>query len=121
MNNKFVPSGVTSIPESSIVISFKYYNDKKCELEKMYKPALIKKILRFIKQVGQCQDVSELNYLLKAHNSCDMSSSEFQRMVSEEGLKAYAVWHKKHTGERIIYTKSGSVFYPILFLQNHPR
>jgi len=119
MNNRFVPRGATVIPDSSIAIDFILYNDKKCELERMSKVGLVKKILRTVKQVGQCQDISELHELLKAHNSCDMSSSEFQKMVPE-GLKAYELWHKKHSAERIIYTKTGNVFYPILFLQNNP-
>lgn len=120
MTNRFVPKNPTAFPDSSIVIDFNFYNDKKCELEKMSKVGLVKKILRFIKQVGQCQDTSELQELLKAHNSCDMSSSEFQGLVPD-GLKAYEVWHGKHIPERIIYTRSGTVFFPVLFLQNHPR
>lgn len=119
MSNKFVPPGATIIPESSIRIDFMYYNDKQCELEMMSKVGLVKKILRFIKQVGQCQDGSELHELLKANDSCDMSSSKFQKMVPV-GLKVYEIWHNHHTGERVIYTKSANIFYPVLFLQNHP-
>jgi hypothetical protein len=120
MSNRYVPQGATTIPDTSIVIDFALYNDKACELRIMSKIGLVKKILRIIMQIGQCQDISELHELLKAHNCCDMSTSKFQRMVPE-GMKAYELWHQKHTSERIIYTKTGSVFYPILFLQNHPE
>lgn len=119
MKNRYVPYSASVIPDSKIKIDFAYYNDRECELEKMTKAVLIKKILRFIKQVGQCQDGSELMNLLKAHNSCDMSSSRFQQMVPD-GLNVYEIWHKKNTSERVLYTMAGSNFYPVLFLQSHP-
>jgi len=119
MKNKYIPYSASIIPDSKIKIDFAYYNDKECELEKMSKVGLVRKILKFIKQVGQCQDGSELLRLLKAQNSYDMSTSRFQKMVPE-GLKVYEIWHSKHTSERVFYTMTGSNFYPVLFLQNHP-
>lgn len=119
MKNKFIPYNAGLIPDSKIKIDFAYYNDKECKLDKMSKVGLVKKILKFIKQVGQCQDSSELFRLLKAQNSQDMSSSRFQKMVPE-GLKVYEIWHGKNTSERVLYTITGSNFYPVLFLQNHP-
>jgi len=121
MNNGFVPEKATVTRDSSIVINFDYYNNKKSELEKINKPGLLRKFLRFIIQVGQCQDITELKNFLKAHNTCDMSSSKFQKLLPKDiGLKIYEVWHGKHTGERIFYTRAGFTFYPVLFLQNHP-
>lgn len=115
---KYVPYHSTSVADSTIVIDFGYYNDQKCELEKISKTGVVKKMLRFIKQVGQCQEGSELQQLLKSHNSCDMSLSSYQKLAPE-GLKIYEVWHKKNCAERIFYSRAGSTFYPILFLQTH--
>lgn len=114
----YVAPNATAIKEKSIVINFDLYSERKCELEKIDKIGNVKKILRFIKQIGRCQDNSELHEFLKANNSCDMSNSEYQDLVPE-GLKVYEVWHKKGLGMRVFYTRISNVFYPILFLGNH--
>lgn len=123
-NYKYVPRNATpkvkntAVPESSIVIDFCFYKDKKCELQQISQSGIVKKILRFIKQVGQCKDGDELVDLLKANNSCDITDSHYTAL-SPQGMKLYEVWHKHGCGERVFFSYAGNVFYPVVFLLRH--
>ncbi len=125
MSNEFVPKNATAIVSSiseKVLIDFQYYRSDKCELKKISKRGIIVKILKFIMNVGKCQDNSELFEHLKANCAQDMSDSQYQSLLpSDTDMRIYEVWHGLHVPERIYYTRAGSTFYPVLFVNKHQR
>ena len=123
-NYRYVPPNAvpkvrnTTVSEESIVIDFCFYKDNRCELDQMTKASLIRKIMKFIKKIGQCMDGDELIELLKANNSCDITESRYSGWAPSN-MKLYEVWHMHNCGERIFFSYTGNVFYPVVFLLRH--
>jgi len=120
MKNKYVPFGASVAESASIVIDFQYYKDSKCEIKKFLKAGEVRKILKFIMEVGKCMDNDELHEYLKGSNVQDMSDdSYYQSLSPSKEMKIYEVWHDRHVAERIFFTRAGNVFYPVVFLYSH--
>jgi hypothetical protein len=121
--SRFIPKGATSFPSSRILIDFRYYNQKMCEVEMIYEKSIAKKFLKILKQIGTCNDGQEMMNVLKDHNSFQIHNShpydKLYSTIEREGLQLFELWHKKGTSERFFFSTSGSIFFPVAFRINH--
>jgi hypothetical protein len=120
--HQYIASGATSFPDKRVVLDFRFYNEKLCEIDGITEKSIAKKFLKVLRDIGLCSDGQELQTVLKGHKSMPIKhEGVYKKLYSTliEDLELYELWHKTHTPERFFYTKTGQIVYPVAFLFRH--